>query len=298
MEGVTKSINDSLDRVLRFYESVGTPLSYEPKIKYINDISSEMPGAKANIREEYEVLDNFIDFFSKNMMKKLWKDFYCIQISESAIEEATNIQKQPIGNTGPPKYFEKDTDIIVFRPYFENCKTKEQKDEVIAHKIWHLIEKERDVFKKHPFIVEGTANYAMKKFSGAEFQELSDNVEDLLTIMFEGAANIVRYHAKESTNPYKKILENNVRKNIQEDLMAEVNPVIGKIAKRNLENENTQKIYFYILKQIPEFRALQGNLTAQNLSEAYKNLGANQLAEELQNKDLDKLLDSYKRLGF
>lgn len=80
--------------------------------------------------------------------------------------------------------------------------------------------------------------------------------------------------------------------------MAEVNPVIGKIAKRNLENENTQKIYFYILKQIPEFRALQGNLTAQNLIEAYKNLGANQLAEELQNKDLDKLLDSYKRLGF
>lgn len=53
MGSVINSIDKSLERVLKFYESMGTPLSYEPTFKYIDHISSSMPVAIAKILEEY-----------------------------------------------------------------------------------------------------------------------------------------------------------------------------------------------------------------------------------------------------
>lgn len=231
-------------------------------------------------------------------MKKLWKDACGIEVCESAIEDVLNIQKRIIGDVRFPKELEEDSDILVFRPFVDNCKTKEEGDEVLAHEVWHLIEKEKDILKKHPFIIEGTTTYAMKKFSGTEFEDLEVSVEDFFMNMYEGAASLVKYHVEGSKNPYKKMLDNNLRKTIQEELLSKVKPIIRNMVKRTLEDENAQKASVCILKQIPEFEALEGNLSAEGIFLIYRRLGTNQLEEELQHQNLDKLVDYYKNLAF
>lgn len=70
------------------------------------------------------------------------------------------------------------------------------------------------------------------------------------------------------------------------------------MVKRTLEDENAQKASVCILKQIPEFEALEGNLSAEGMFLIYRRLGTNQLEEELQHQNLDKLVDYYKNLAF
>lgn len=232
MEHIINQAEESASRVLRFYESVGTPLSYLPRFQYIEGIYPQMPNALAMVQGEFETLESNIRFLSQNLAKTIWGDVYRIDVSDEAIAEITEIQINKFGKILIPTEFGPEADILILQPYQDHCKKQEDRDEIIAHEIWHLIENERRLFKEHLFIREGTATYAMKRF------------------------------------------------------------------RNSLKDEDTRKAVAFTLRKIPEFQRLEGNLTPEGILNAYKEMGANKIADELKGKDLEGLMYWFRVVGF
>ncbi len=250
------------------------------------------------IREEFETLDKYFDFISQNLARTIWKDAYGIDISDEAIAEVTRTQKDKLGNILIPQEFESGADVLIFQPYRNHSKEQEDGDEIIVHEVWHLIEKERGVLQAHPFITEGTATYAMKRFRGKGCDKPFEKFEDFFMMMYLGAANIVQNYVGSSENPYRTMLDSQVRRKIQQDMLGRVKPVLVERVKRSLEDEDNQKVMAHIMRQIPEFQGLEGYLTAEGIMEAYRQMGATKLADELQGKDLEGLMYWFRMAGF
>jgi len=293
-----KLAEESVIKVLKFYESRGTPLSYHPKLQYVDRICPEVPDGLAMIREEFETVGNYIDFFSQNLAKAMWKDAYGIDVSDEAIAEVTRIQKDKLGKILIPQEFESGADVLLFQPYQNHSKKQEDRDMIMAHEVWHLIEKERGVLQEHPFIMEGTATYAMRKFRGESCDKSFEEFDDLVTMMYLGAANIVQNYVGNSENPYQTMLNKQLRGQIQQDLLKKVKPVLVERIKKSLEDEDNQKAMAHIMRQIPEFQGLEGNLTDEGIVKAYRQMGAIKLANELQGENLEGLKSWFRMIGF
>lgn len=298
MEQVIKLAEESVRKVLKFYEARGTPLNYYPKLQYVDRICPQRPDGLAMIREEFEALDNYIDFFSQNLGRTIWKDAYGIDVSDEAIIEVARIQKDKFKKIFIPQEFESGADVLIFQPYSEHIKKQEGRDKVIAHEIWHLIEKERNVLKEHPFIIEGTATYAMNRFMGESCDIEFEECGDFFMMMYHGAANVVQNYVGNSDNPYQTMLDRQIREKIQQDLLGRVKPVIVERVKKSFEDENNRKTMAYSMQQIPEFQELKGNLSSEGVIKAYRQMGANKLVDELQGKDLEGLLNWFRMAGF
>jgi hypothetical protein len=161
MHQVIKLAEESLARVLDFYCNVGTPLSYTPRIQYIDENCRRWPRALAMVREEVEFWRKYLEFFSQNLARIIWKEAYGIHLSDEAIHELLMIEKRRLGEIPEPEELGLEGDIIIFKPYRKFINAS---DEILAHEVWHLIEKERGVLQEQPFIIEGTATYAMIRF--------------------------------------------------------------------------------------------------------------------------------------
>jgi hypothetical protein len=293
MEQIIQEAEKRLDNVLNFYKRLETPLSYRPKLQYIDTIYGLRPDTIAQVIGELEMVKNYSDFLYKNIMKNVCKEIYKLDISDLAITEITNIQKNKLHelNNLIPKEFEGD--IILFQPY-----KQADRDATILHETWHLIEKERGVLQKHPFIMEGTATYAEKRALRKKCDTPPSRFGDFFSMIYYGAANIVQNHVQNSKNPYKAMLELDVREQIQQELLEKVKPVIANQLKKTLGDENVKKGLAYQMQQNPKFQKLKNNLTAEGIIEIYREMGANQLAKELEKQNLESLLDSFKQIGF
>ncbi len=295
---IIKLGEESLSRVLTFYNNNGTPLSYFPKLQYINGVYPQRPNVLAMIREELEIMIQSFDFFSHNLAKTIWKDAYKIDVSDEAIAEVIEIEKDKLGRIFVPSKFESEADILLFLPYRDHTVEQEDRDEILAHEVWHLIEKERGALQEHPLISEGTATYAMKRFRGQSCDRTFEECNDYFTMIYSGAANVVQSYVGNAENPYQTMLDRKMRDQIQEDLLGRVRPVLVEKVKRSLGDKNNQKAMAQALRQIPEFQKLDGNLTAAGIIEAYREMGAEKLADELQGKSLEGLLYWFRLAGF
>lgn len=298
MDDFIKHAQESTERVLGFYDKVGTPLSYTPKIEYKDSLFQSDRNIIARIKEENEILENYLSFFSRSFAKAVWKGAYNLDVSDEAILELEDIQKRRIGNVFRFEEHESDADIILYRPFRSYHQYPEESDEVFSHEIWHLIEKERGVMQAHPFIAEGTATYAMRRYFGKACDKSLEECIELNGMMYFGAANIVQNHVKGSENPYKEMLKKEVREGIQQDLVKRVEPVLVKATMASLQNEDAIEMISSSIRQIPEFEALEGNLTKEGIIEAYNQMGASQLVSELKGKDLEGLMMWFRRFGF
>jgi len=298
MEQVIKSAEESVSRVLKFYKDRGTPLSYSPRLEYVDGICPQRHDALAMIRQEFETLDKYSDFLYQNLGRTVWKDAYNIDVSDEAIAEVTRIQKDKLGKILIPQEFDSGADVLIFQPYQNHCREQNDGDEIMAHEIWHLIEKERGVLQEHPFIMEGTATYAMRRFRGKSCNKPFEKFDDFFMMMYLGAANVVQGYVESSENPYQTMLNKQVREQIQQDLLGRVRPVLVERIKKSLEDEDNQRDMAHTMRQTPEFQGLEGNLTAEGIVEAYRQMGATKLADELQGKDLEGLMDWFRMAGF
>ena len=298
MEEIIKLFEESVSRVLRFYQSVGTTLSYRPKISYVDGICQHRPNFLAMIRDEFEILDRYSDFIDQNFGRTIWKDAYGIDISEEAVVEVMKIQKNRINKFLIPKEFESGADILIFQPCRKFDKNKRNIDEIFAHEIWHLIEKEKGLLQETPFIMEGTATYAMKRFIGESCNKKFVEFGDFFSMMYLGAANIVQDYIRNKENPYQVMLDRSIRGEIQQDLLERVKPVLVERIKKSLEDEENKIAIAFSMQQIPDFRELNGNLSAENIIRVYRKMGANKLADELEGKNLEGLIYYFRIAGF
>jgi len=297
MQEIVKQAEDSVKRVLKFYEARGTALSYQPTLQYHDGICQQRPDAVAMVKYEYLTLDNVLDFFSQKLAKTIWKDAYNLDISSEAIAEITRIQKKTFGKILLPQEFEFGADILIFQPYQTLSRAPKDRDEIIAHEVWHLIEQERGL-QEHPFIMEGTATYAMKKFVGQSCDKGPEDYGDFFMMMYLGAANIVQSYVGDSENPYQLMLDRELRAQMQNDLLVRVEPVFVESVKKLLENEEQRKAVAHTLQQIPELQSLEGDLTPEGIYQAYSEMGATILVDELKGQDLEGLMYWFRMAGF
>jgi len=298
MEQVIKLAEESVGRVLKFYENVGTPLSYHPRLQYVDGVCPQRPDGVAMAKIEFEIMDKYFDFLSRNLVKTMWKDAYGIDLSDEAISEVTRIQKDKLGKILIAGEFESGADIFIFQPYRNHSRQQKDRDEIIVHEVWHLIEKERGLLQEHPFIAEGTATYAMKRFRGERCDIPLERFDDFFMMMYLGGANVVQDYVGSSENPYQIMLDRQVRGQIQQDILRRVKPVFVEKLKKALENDDSKKAMVDTMQQIPEFQELKGNLTAEGIIESYRKMGATKLADELQGKDLEDLISWFRIVGF
>lgn len=298
MEEIIKPVKESVSRVLKFYENVGTPLSYNPKLGYVDKICETKPDGLMKMKNEFKIIDKIVDFMTQNFAKTIWKDAYGLDVSDEALAELTKNIKHKINKTLIPQEFESGADILIFQPCKKYIKSEKAIDEIIAHEIWHLVEKERKLLEEHPFITEGTATYAMKRFIGKRCNKKFEKFDDFFMMIYLGAANIVQNYVENKENPYQSMLDTNLRREIEQDLVGRIKPILVEKCRKSLENEDVKKGVAFSMQKIPEFKELKGNLSTENIIRVYKNMGANKLADELEGKNLENLMDYFRMAGF
>ncbi len=146
--------------------------------------------------------------------------------------------------------------------------------------------------------MEGTATYAMKRFIGESCNKKFEEFGDFFSMMYLGAANIVQDYIRNKENPYQVMLDRSIRGEIQQDLLERVKPVLVERIKKSLEDEENKIAIAFSMQQIPDFRELNGNLSAENIIRVYRKMGANKLADELEGKNLEGLIYYFRIAGF
>lgn len=269
----------SLEKVLNFYESRGITLSYHPKLIYVDEVFPEMPQIAAIKDELVPIL-----FFPKELIKIIWYEFYEIRLSNDAVDDLIKAieDKIPYSNTRPTD----EKKIVLFKPFKKYINIS---DEIIAHEVWHLIEIERGVFYKHSLIAEGTATYAMIEFVGKEYS-FSGKCENLITMLYNGAANIVKKYVENSRNPLKEMLNEKIRNEIQHELIGTIKSFLTQ--RKNIELKEIKSV----LEKFPEFGELFKEPTPKKIISFYEKIGARKFADELRNQNLEKLIEYYRKI--
>ena len=171
-------------------------------------------------------------------------------------------------------------------------------DEVIAHKMWHLIDKQHGFFPTHHFTLEGCAAYAMKKFINKKLQKEFDEIDEFVEALYLGSGYIVQSYVDSKENPFKALLEVSQRDLIQNNILEQLKKSFTKKMQKTLEDEEGKKMIAYNMSLIPEFAELKGRMSAEGIICSYRKMGTEKLASELEKQDLTKLVQIFKSVGF
>lgn len=304
MHPVIEFTEDSLDRVLAFYEMHGVPLSYRPRFKYIPGPHPKRPDCVAMIREEFEVLGPLNDDISKIIDDVgLW-NVLDLNISDAAIEEHKRLSKSRLKPrhwlTDYDEFRDPEVDIFLFRPY--RLSDNWERDNTIAHEVWHLVERERGIITRNPMIMEGTATYAALYFDGSrlefDLKSVVNNIEDFLQMRYVIGAYFVQTYVEKDGNPLKTMLYESVRNLIERELMTYIEPHMVRLLKGLYENESILKSMAENLKKTSNFPQHTGKLTEEMVIKSFRDEGAVIFASELQGENLKKMMDLFRKMGF
>ncbi len=292
----------SLDKVLEHYKQHGITLSYRPKIEYVDDVYPFLRDAVAMVRPESLFLENLkerLDKLYPEGLSQPWQDVYDLEVSSEALSEfndaiVSHLQSRVETTKIDNPFEDTDADIIFFKTYDAQPNRPNLLEEFLSHEVWHLIELEQGVYEKNIFITEGTATYASMIYTGIITETPIEGSENLMSILYQGAASVVHNHIGSSDNPYQAMLDPNIRKSIDKEFLDKLRPKVINLAKKTLEDENRAKSLAYVFELLPEFEPLRHNVTPENLLEVYRDLGATKLAAELEGQNMDKLVGWYK----
>ena len=101
-----------------------------------------------------------------------------------------------------------DADIFLYRPIQNRLNDL---DELMAHEVWHLIERKYGVFDGNGFIHEGTATYVQNRFAGRKSEWIGSEA-DYFGAVYNNAAHLVQEEVGKEPNPLKAILNPGKRK--------------------------------------------------------------------------------------
>jgi hypothetical protein len=292
-----KRAQASLERVLRFYEERGITLDRAPTVAYKDYESPADSTTIAQIRGEDMFYERSLDFFERRFGERFWREAYDIVVSEEALVQKIAMEKKAI-IASVEQAHDGSADIMLFQPY-KRCESDDiDNDEVLAHEVWHLIEQERDVMESQPFIVEGAATYAMKRYNGLICNQPPEMMPTTEMMLYFGGANVIHHELQDSDDPFNELLTKERRDRMQHELAERMTPVIVKGYYGSMEIDAVRNAALNNILQMPEFRAIKGNLTTETLIDAYERMGATKLASELRGQGLDKVLAIMKRVGF
>lgn len=283
----------SLRKALTFYADQGVYLSYVPTIEYRNGIHPANYRTIAEAKAETELVKKIHAFTQNNLARKIWA-CHGIQVSQEAIDEICiavekKVEQMSIDEDSP-------YDITLYRRFTEAADEKDR-DMVLGHELWHLIEKEKGVLSSHILVAEGTAVYASMRFVDENMALPLEKCKGFSEIFYYGAAYLFQEELGRDA-PLTALFDMQVRKSVYEQLLVAVYENLD-ILVDDIRNDPLRLLMQGMaLKEFPEFKNLDGHLTAKNFIKTYQKLGATMLVRELKGQDLTKILELYRQMGF
>jgi hypothetical protein len=187
-----------------------------------------------------------------------------------------------------------DADIVLYKPSSEL--TQNGINQVMAHEMWHLIEQEKGISLQHPIIIEGTATYVQKRLFGEKI--LPQKNTDFTKWLYLDSAYITQEVVADSENPFRSLLEDKVRSEIDNKITDDLKSRLEKLTRSSWEIPGAKEEMLQKALKVPELAVLKGNLSKENLLEAYRKLGATTLAKELRHQNVENLIEEMKLIGF
>lgn len=297
MQEMIKAAEASLDEALEFFQSEGVRLGYRPRFRYVDRnsvqgshaIACVVSGASPTLALSEQIL---------GVLK--WDWLYGLKVNDKANQEYATLYLERANKTLPRAYQNNEGTIFLLRGFKEKFEKggKTLCGVYVAHEVWHLRELELGVLQQYPLIAEGTATYAETGFLHRTWNYSGEwpPHSSLSLLLYREAADIVHHNVGEAKHRYLAALDVSVRAQIHDELLQR--SISNPGAPEMLSLGDTKGRARYVRQRIPEFQPLKGNLTPKALLEAYRRMGANKLADELQSQDLGRLVKTFRMSGF
>jgi len=299
-EKVLEFAEGSLDRVLAFYDRQGISLPHRPKFRYakVNPVGI-MREPFMSVLPDEEAGKAVKTSWHRNFSRARF-EILGITLSDEALEENLQIEIS-LNYLYLHKYWRENfsgADILLFPPLGKYLTDGYQKnlDGHMAHEVWHLIEKDRNVLHTTPLIAEGTARRAEGLFFGKDLA-VAKNPNLYITIFYYGADCVVRDCMRAFRNPYKEMLNPQVRERAQRELLKRYEEKISEFFRRScFEKDHVRSDPTNDAKSPFQERLLSNGLTPAGVAKTYRDAGAPTLARELEGQDLGPYIKSLKLL--
>jgi hypothetical protein len=220
-----------LEHSLEYYNNVGTPLSYTPKLCYVDYYFGKKIAILSPFKEQA-----LAQSYLKDRVKEIRKKQY---IQPSIVKQEASRKKRIERNKILANENE-DADIFIFKPFRDDL-TKLEPDKkylysckVMAHELWHLIEMEKIPEDINYLVREGAAYYAGKKVSGEDYSmteeyfSLRDSNMKLFNMVYRQIAQNRVYDSVDNLeNPFLAMLDPKIRKEIHNDLDKILKQLLG-----------------------------------------------------------------------
>jgi len=256
VKNVTPLLEKSIENALSFYKREDIDIDYIPTIQYLDELYEFDPSVPAVYTKTLEdnssgkLVEKFIMGFIDPVFEKVGEDKLEEHEKSELIKKAETTYK-----IITKKYTESEADILVFKPMLEyDTNTIEYH---IAHEIWHMIENRKNVATTGFFIKEGTAAYAANRFKGINYR-YSDGWNKFISVMekevltnpstwdkllfYIGATQMIHEKVKNYEKPLKLLLNPSVRKEIEEEFLKEITPLVFKALERIYNEIHTTRI--------------------------------------------------------
>lgn len=293
------------EEVLKFFRKQGIRLKKVPRIKITHEICKFNPHALALVLIELEGYREMLAHpLVKELTKKFYSEVYGIPITDEALEELS-IQLLSDLERMYKLYSFRNTDIMIFQPFFMNINTAKA---FLAHELWHLIELQ-ELGRLSFLIKEGTATYVQQFYSNGDLRNQLAEANNFYSFLYGGVGEIVSHyigHTKrhrgnkfidfiKRKKPLLKLLDLGVRAHIEHTAKQYLDRLFPKFIK-------TERNSLFNLKTFTsrkrEFHLLRGNLNKPTLIKVYQLIGCPKFADLLSKSNVDKFLGALKRIGY
>jgi hypothetical protein len=278
-----------LDYVLERFDKCSIGLPYRPNLLYLEH---SIGGAPASVIDEVDVLPFQVAVAGAIARVHAYRlfDRHAVRVSAPALDEyATAVGDALRTLVAKPaaaadQMFIDDKNISLYTE-FESLPA-DRRQALLAHEVWHLIERDRGVLATHPLIMDGTARFVENRFFGWLLNSKALQPKTLELWRYDGAAYVVQESLANVRGQYPSIyhamLDPVWRTQTQDVLIDQTADALERIlpqctgTERQLLLVCSDRIGLPVLKMI----------TAEGIISRYRALGGVRLADELQGQDL------------
>ncbi len=290
-ESCRRSYERALEGAIGFFAVQGVTLSYRPRIGFLEEAECLRKNIQARAVVENGVpagQPSLSHIFRYTTSVILWRHECGLSVSLPALRElhrAAGIRKTP--------RTENVANILV-APYGGGI----DYDTLVAHELWHLIEDERGLLSAGLLIREGTATYASARYLGVEGRGahlLSPPEEcgDPFRLKRAGVGYLAHLHLHDERNPLLAMLDPAVRAELSGMALERCAP----LARRLARFAATKQWYVDDFRKYLQRILRDARHDPPGIITAFRDLGAETLAEELARQELAGLVSFISERG-
>ncbi len=284
--------NASVKKAISYFKEQGIDLGYVPRVKYTGESWKINSNAFAAVDTDLDFCKSVSGLMGSTLMKTSYERGFGLKLSDEALKQGVEVAIRELEAMFPKGLLGNDADIFLFRPIQNKL---EDLDEIMAHEVWHLIEKKKGIFDGTSFVHEGTATYVQNRFAGRE-SEWRGSETDYFGTIYNNTAHLVQEEVGKEPNPLKAILDAEKRKAIQAKFEERVLPLVYEKASELIAAGATREFGREIVLTHPAYNAFRQKPNADNLLEALRIRGYLKLSEEISRQDMTKAVEYNRRL--